>query len=360
MNEKTLTQTLRYLLLFVLTVVILYFGKPFLVPLVFAALLSMLLLPMAEKLIAKGWNKGVAILTCIMVLLLAIAIIVSVLGWQISGLSKDVPRIEQNVTAAVDKVKAVISDKTGISFDESKPAESVASPESSTGLLTTVLASIGGFVTNFVLVLVYVFLFLYYRNRLRNFLLTLVPSSDEENARRIVDDSRKVAQKYLSGLAMMIACLWVMYSIGFSIAGVENPIFFAILSGTLEIVPFVGNLVGSLLTAGFALAQGGGLSVALSVLIVYGTVQFLQTYLLEPLVVGRGVNINPLTTIVGLVLMEFLWGIPGMVLAIPLLGITKIVCDHIESLKPYADLIGDHATEKKKLFGRRRKRKSDT
>ena len=175
-----------------------------------------------------------------------------------------------------------------------------------------------------------------------------------------MDDSRKVAQKYLSGLAMMIACLWVMYSIGFSIAGVENPIFFAILSGTLEIVPFVGNLVGSLLTAGFALAQGGGLSVALSVLIVYGTVQFLQTYLLEPLVVGRGVNINPLTTIVGLVLMEFLWGIPGMVLAIPLLGITKIVCDHIESLKPYADLIGDHATEKKKLFGRRRKRKSDT
>jgi predicted PurR-regulated permease PerM len=79
----------------------------------------------------------------------------------------------------------------------------------------------------------------------------------------------------------------------------------------------------------------------ISRLITYGTVQFLQTYLLEPLVVGKGVSINPLFTIAGIVGMELIWGIPGMVLAIPLLGITKIVCDHIEPLKPYGFLIGE-------------------
>ena len=76
---------------------------------------------------------------------------------------------------------------------------------------------------------------------------------------------------------------------------------------------------------------------------------FLQTYLLEPLVVGAEVNINPLFTIISLVLGDLIWGIPGMILAIPLLGIVKIVCDHIEPLKPYGFLIGHDRKKKKPL-----------
>jgi predicted PurR-regulated permease PerM len=83
-------------------------------------------------------------------------------------------------------------------------------------------------------------------------------------------------------------------------------------------------------------------------------VQFIQTYVLEPLVVGAEVNINPLFTIMGLVAGEVLWGIPGLVLAIPLLGIAKIVCDHVEPLKPYGDLIG----QEKKESGLKKKTKA--
>jgi predicted PurR-regulated permease PerM len=61
--------------------------------------------------------------------------------------------------------------------------------------------------------------------------------------------------------------------------------------------------------------------------------------------VGAEVNINPLFTIIAIVLGETVWGIPGMILAIPLLGIFKIICDNVESLKPYGFLIGE---EKKK------------
>jgi predicted PurR-regulated permease PerM len=78
----------------------------------------------------------------------------------------------------------------------------------------------------------------------------------------------------------------------------------------------------------------------LGILVTYATIQFLQTYLLEPLVVGAEVNINPLFTIVGLVLGEMVWGIPGMVLAIPVMGITKIVCDNVEELRPFGYLLG--------------------
>jgi predicted PurR-regulated permease PerM len=131
-----------------------------------------------------------------------------------------------------------------------------------------------------------------------------------------------------------------MYGIGFTIVGVQNALFFAILCGTLEIIPFVGNVTGTSLTVLMALAQGGGSSMVIGVLVTYGLVQFIQSYMLQPLVVGKDVDINPFFSILVLVLGEAVWGIGGMVLAIPLLGMTKIIFDHIEPLKPYGYLIG--------------------
>jgi predicted PurR-regulated permease PerM len=144
---------------------------------------------------------------------------------------------------------------------------------------------------------------------------------------------------------MMIVLLWIMYGIGFSIAGVKNAFFFAILCGLLEIIPFIGNLAGTALTLLMALTQGGGSNIIIGILITYALVQFIQSYIIEPLVVGAEVNINPLFTIIAIVLGETVWGVPGMILAIPLLGIFKIICDNVESLKPYGFLIGE---EKKK------------
>jgi len=139
---------------------------------------------------------------------------------------------------------------------------------------------------------------------------------------------------------LMIVGLWIMYSIGFAIAGVKNFFFFAILCGLLEIVPFVGNLIGNALTVIVALAQGGSMNIVIGILITYALVQFIQSYILEPLVVGSEVSINPVFTIVGIIAGEFIWGIPGMILAIPIMGITKIICDHVEPLKPYGFLLG--------------------
>ena len=145
-----------------------------------------------------------------------------------------------------------------------------------------------------------------------------------------------------------------MYGIAFSIVGVKNAIFFAIICGLLEIVPFVGNLIGNTLTILVSVAQGGDMNLVIGILITYGLVQFLQTYILEPLVVGAEVDINPVATIAGLVAGELLWGIPGMVLAIPILGITKIICDNIEPLKPYGYLIGEERKRKKRTLNRRK------
>lgn len=158
---------------------------------------------------------------------------------------------------------------------------------------------------------------------------------------KIIESCTNVSQQYLVGLSKMIVCLWIMYGIGFSIIGVKNAIFFAVLCGLLEIIPFVGNITGTTLTVLVTALNGGDSTKIIGIVITYGIVQFIQGWVLEPLLLGPQVKINPLFTIVALILGELLWGIPGIILTIPITAILKIICDNIESLKPYGFLIGE-------------------
>ena len=200
--------------------------------------------------------------------------------------------------------------------------------------------------------LVYFVFLLYYRNHIKSFLIKLTEKSQQEEMQKIIQKVTSVSQQYLLGLSKMIFLLWVMYGIGFSVLGVQNAIFFAILCGLLEIVPFVGNITGTTLTVLVAAIHGANLELLGGIVIVYGIVQLIQGWILEPLILGPQVKINSLFTIIALVLGELIWGIPGIILAIPLTAMFKIVCDHIESLKPYGFLIGEieNKNNSKKIF----------
>ena len=351
MHHFSLSKSIQVLLFLFLGIAGLYYAKPFLVPVVFAGLFSMLLLPVSVWLQNKGLAKGLAVLLSVLLFVAIVTGIVWLVVWQVSDLAKDASGIEQNLTKKLDEFRQFVKETFGISTQKQKELVQEQQASSSGGassFVTKLLAGLGGFLTNTILVLVYMFLFLYFRTHLKNFIQQLLPKESKTKIGKVIENSRQVAQKYLTGLAMMIGCLWVMYGIGFSIIGVKGAIFFAILCGLLEIVPFVGNLTGNAITVLMVIAQGGSMQMVLGVLITYAVVQFIQTYLLEPLVVGSEVNINPLFTIIGLVLGELIWGIPGMILVIPLLGIAKIICDNVEGLKPYGYLLGTGKSQKKK------------
>ena len=351
MIHQKLIRAAAVLAILVGIVVILVYAKPFLIPLTFGALLAMLLLPLTKWLQAKGVNKALAIVLSILALVAFFALVIYFISWQISDIASNATKIEQQLNTKYHQAQQFIARQLGIS-PEKQQQMIQKQQQSSSGqmgtMITGFLAGLGSFLTNTLLVLVYIFLFIYFRYRLKGFIVRLVPPAQRENALDVVSNAQKVAQKYLGGLAMMIVLLWVMYGIGFTIVGVKNALFFAIICGLLEIVPFVGNLTGTALTLTMSLVQGGGMNLVIGILVTYALVQFIQTYLIEPLVVGAEVSINPLFTIVGLVAGELLWGIPGMVLAIPLMGIAKIVFDHVEPLKPYGYLIGE---DKKKGEG---------
>ena len=350
----TLQRAVQLLLLFFLIVAGLWFAKPFLVPLCFAGLLAMLFLPLSRWFERKKIPKGVAILFCILLLLGLITIIILGISWQVNDLAKEVTDIENRIKQIVADIEQFISNRFGISAKQQEKIVQQQAQNSAGGdMLLNIGSSFASFLVDFILCLVYIFLFMYFRTRIKNFILKLIPTRQKENAHEIIFNIEKVTQQYVTGIGKMMLCLWIMYSIGFSIVGVKYAVFFAILCGLLEIIPFIGNFTGNMLTVLMVIVQGGSTGMILAVLLTYAVIQFIQSYLLEPLVVGAGVNINPLFTIIILVLGELIWGIPGMVLSIPLLGIVKIICDHIDPLKPYGYLIG-HDRKKKPVVIRKK------
>jgi predicted PurR-regulated permease PerM len=196
-------------------------------------------------------------------------------------------------------------------------------------------------------VLAYFFFLLCYRVHFKQFFLKLTAAEQRDEMSQILSKATNVSQQYLLGMSKMIVCLWLMYGVGFSILGVKNAIFFAVLCGLLEIVPFIGNITGTSLTVLVTGLHGASLSLLGGIVLTYAVVQFIQGWVLEPLILGPQVKINPLFTIIALVVGELLWGISGIVLAIPITAMLKIVCDYIEPLKPYGFLIGEIESEKK-------------
>lgn len=351
MPTEKLLKAAVILLIAVLIVVILVFAKPFLVPVTFAALLAMLLVPISNWLQKRNINRALAAVLSILTLVTFFAIVFAFVAWQVSDLAEDASKIEQQVTERYQQVQEFVSTKLGISEEKQKEIINKQREQSDgAGIATSLLSGLGSMVTNALLILVYIFLFLYFRGQLERFVIRIVSKEDEKKAVRVLDRIQKVAQQYLSGMAQMIVGLWIMYGIAFTIIGVKNAVFFAVLCGLLEIVPFVGNLVGNGVTILMAVSQGGGTNMVIGILIAYGIIQFVQSYLLEPLIVGAEVNINPLFTIVGLVAGELIWGIPGMVIAIPLMGVLKIICDNVEYLRPYGELIGVDKKDDNKLL----------
>jgi predicted PurR-regulated permease PerM len=348
-TESTFSFT-RKLFTIILVFTALYFAAEFLIPLAMGGVLATLFLPMCKWLESKKVPKIVACLLCVVMILLIIAGVFYLIGWLVSQFAEDADLIRQRMLEMLAKAQQYIYDSIGVSKEQQM--QMVKQQQSSaSGMISSVAGSLVSVFTNGILTLVYLCLFLFYRKHIRDFILKVSPAEQKIQMEEAVSEAARVSQQYLAGLAKMIFCLWIMYAIGFSIIGVKNAIFFAILCGMLEIVPIIGNLTGTTLTLLASSVQGADSGMLFGIIITYGTVQLIQGWVLQPLIVGHQVKINPMITILALVVGEVIWGIPGIILAIPLIAMFKIFCDHIPSLKPYGFLFGETESTKEPTFG---------
>jgi predicted PurR-regulated permease PerM len=342
----------------VLTIAMLYFAKPVFMPLALAGMFALVFLPMCRLLENKGCSNVVASILCGFFLALLITGVILFVVWNVRHVAADFSDIKEHFSGYLHGFRKYLHDQFGMDTlkkDSPLPIPVQPNADGIGRMATVVLSILFSLIIDLLLILIYMVMLLCLRHKIRIFILKILPLEARGRYNVVISRSARVVQQYLGGLAVVIACLWIMYTIGFSLVGVNSPVFFAILCGLLEIVPFVGNITGSTLTCLMALSQGGGFKMVLGVLVTYALIQFIQFYIISPLVMRTQLSIHPLFTILVLLAGDLVWGIPGMILAIPALGILKIVCDNVESLHAFGQLLGENRPPRR-LFSLRKAR----
>jgi predicted PurR-regulated permease PerM len=262
---------------------------------------------------------------------------------QFAGLQEDLPKIKTEVQNNVDKFQQWIQQQLKVPPQEQESffKEKVLSGGGDTSKMVKKIFSgtIDG-LTTFILIIAYFFFFLFYREKYENFFLKIRGENNAPEVKEVMHRIQKVAISYIGGRFVAILILAVLNSIGLLIVGAKNAILLGVISALFTFVPFVGTLVGGIFAAGTVLITQSAGS-ALAIIGILAVIQMIDEYLIEPYVVGGNIQLSPLAVIVALVIGGLLWGVAGMVLFIPFLGIAKIIFDHVPSLHPYSYLIGD-------------------
>lgn len=146
--------------------------------------------------------------------------------------------------------------------------------------------------------------------------------------------------RYLSTLTAINVGLGCAIGLAMWGLGMPNPFLWGVLAGVLNFVPYIGPLIGVVITGLVALTELQATEWAIAVPVAYLVLNGLEGYLVTPLVMGRRLALNPVAILIGVVFWGWLWGIPGALLAVPLIAILKIVADNIVMLKPFGEFLG--------------------
>ncbi len=304
-------------------------------PIAFAAIFSIVLTPIAKRIETKTGR----ILSIALVLLASFAI-VALIFWfvfaQLTALVANLPNLENQYFELLNNITHTIDEQFSISTEEQVKLlkDGIANLSA---VATNIVSSTGYLAYFFVQVPIYIFLFLLYRDKFSRFFESLNPGSEMI----WVTEVESVVRGYISGLTIVVFIAGILNSIGLLILGIEHAIFFGFLSGTLTIIPYVGITIGATLPAMLALITKDSLWYAVGVVAVHAAVQFLEGNFITPKVTGSRISINAMAAIIALLVGGKIWGIPGMILAVPAIGITKILMSYSPTFKPFVSLLDD-------------------
>ncbi len=342
----------QYLLFVILLTVILYFGRTFLIPIAFGGMLAMLMAPICRKLDQWGFHRALSSLTCILILAGVVVGIGAIVGAQFSAFAEDIDQIKTKGKEMLAHVQDYVEDKAGVSPEEQKSVvrkQAESAQRAAGGAGAGLLASISSAIAGMALTLVFTFLFFFGKEKYEQFFLRLYSEKDKERVRKVVGQITHVAQQYLTGRAISVTIIAVMYAIGLSIVDIKNAILLAGIAALLTVVPYVGTVLGGMIPVMMALVTEDSYQPALLAALVMFLIQTADNYFIEPHVVGGEVNLSALVSILSIIAGGMLWGVAGMILFLPMVGIAKIICDHVEPLKAIGFLVGDQEKDSSKV-----------
>jgi putative heme transporter len=305
------------------------------IPILISAFLSVILFPVVNWL-QKKLSLTLSVIVVLLMTLLVFSGSLWIIGDQLSHLVQDLPNLENKFNALVDNVSNEIRSLMGMSRAEQNQMEREFLKEASS-YVTNLLVTTTNTLSLLIQIPIYIFLFLIYRDRFKAFFLSLFPKDDFAWRK----DIETVVQGYISGLLLVTVIVAILNTVGLAMLGIEHAIFFGVLSGLLTVIPYIGIFIGATLPAIFALLTKDSAWYSVGVVAIFSFVQFLEGNFITPRITGSKVSINALAAIIALLIGGKILGIVGMILAVPITGVLKVVLGHSERLKSFVILLDD-------------------
>lgn len=342
-----------FLIVLVLSIYIIIVAKPVLAPLAFAAFFAAMLKPLCDILEELVANRSVAIIITFILILLPIAGLLLLFGYQIATLAGDLTVLSEKMGEGFKDLIFWLGKTSGWSPKEIEDwlSESTNSlMESPFQMIGESISSTTYMITGLILTPIFTFFILLYRTAFKNFFLFQFDEYTRKRAILTMVRIEQISRRYLVGLFSVVVVLGVLNSIGLMIIGIDYAIFWGFLGGFLAIIPYIGTTLGGLFPFLYAIATSNSFWPPLAVVAFYFTIQTIEGNFISPKIIGGHVKINPFVSIIAIVVGGMVWGIAGIILAMPLIAVLRIIFLQIDLLKPVGLLLGNRLNDKADEF----------
>lgn len=329
--------------------VILYFGREVLIPLSFAVLISFVLYPVCAWLEKKGAGRLTAIIIAISFLLILGLLLVALLVNQFLAFLNEWPALQIKVNKAFEELSRLLVEVFNLSREQQINILSKVSDQSGSNLLGVLRSTLSASAVSAVLIFlipVYAVLILYYRHHWLNILYRLFPFERAESLREILWLTIKTYYNFIKGMALVYLIVGILNSLGLLLLGIPHPFLFGFIASILTFIPYVGIIVGSLLPISMAWITYDSFLYPLGIVAIFTFVQYLEANVIFPVAVSSRLNVNTLVMLIAIFVGNILWGMAGMILFVPFVGIAKLIADHNPKWRTVSMILGMESPKK--------------
>lgn len=327
----------------------LYFARAFFLPVTLAIVFMFLLAPLVRGLKKLHVPAAIGSAIVIAALVIASALLVFQLSGPLGEWLEKAPAMGAKLASKIEPLRKqfakIASTSEQVETLTRTTGENKRGPQQvelkKTSLLDTVFSGTSRTLFSLLVVIVVLYFLLASDNLFLTKLVHVLPTlSDKKKAVRIAREIEGNISRYLFTITLINVGIGVLSGLLFWAFGLPNPALWGAIAGLINFIPTVGALSVAILIALISMSIFPSLAHAALVPAAFMALVVAVGTFVSPLVMGRRLALNPVVIFLGLSFWGWLWGIPGALLAVPLLSMFKIFCDHIEPLAPIGQFLG--------------------
>ncbi len=313
-----------------------YVGASLILPLLVAAIVAILLDKPTQKFKQWGMPNWLSITLSVLLMLIIFLLLSWLIGSQLNNIAGEWPTIKDKASEKLNNLSQWANDR--LNWDYQNYIENNKRlVQKAEGLASSFLASVMTLLSQSFIIFIYIILLLMQKKMFIGFFKKL--TSQPESMGYLLSNSSKIISSYLLGKGKIMLFLFAIYYLGFTLGSVPYALFLALFAALFSIIPYVGNLIGGGIAVVLAFLYSGT-TPALIVIGVIAAAQLIENYILTPWIIGEEINLNPFTTVFGVILFSTLWGMVGAIISLPIIGVLKVLFERTNGMEAYAHLIG--------------------